>query len=553
MLNYLLMQKKIKPIILLFAIGFLAYQIGKVAPGMLTLHLGTLMHMGFSVMPGIALVILIAFWNPSGQTMRLKCPKLPPIKDILTKRNLMFLLPMYVLFALVALWLITHFQSFMIVGHIMLLGSILSLFILGLIKPGLGPVAFFAVYPFLWFAEGRLNSSIYWLFADAPNLPEWFQRILVGLRNIDVVLLIFTIGFIFFAISHSRLIKKTILDIPIILLLSWTLLSVITANDRFAALEVYFRRWIFSVAIYYATFFSLERKNSSREIKISLVALLFFACLLNIQNTLLTGGSPWVSESVTFGEGRAMIWTIIAYQMGPWTILIFPLAFSLLFDREEPTYIRLFSFISIILGLVMALWEMQRVVILGLFLMAVLSFIFYRHRWRKQLVLYAILGIILLFSFNKLIEIVGIMRPSLLQGNFYSSTENLDRLYLWEMSWGIIKDNPVLGIGPGGFRNLFIGFNMPETNSHNIIIEIALESGIIASFLLLTVIFLPVFKTIESFSNGNYKARDTDLRPWIISLFGIMLVLMFGDVWNRGLGVAVFCILGLLAGSIKKS
>jgi O-antigen ligase len=545
MLNNRLNSQKLKPFLLMLAVAFLAYRVGKTAPNIMTISLGTWMEMTFYIAPALLVLILIALWNPSQQSLSFNRLKVPSASMILTGKFLLYSVVILFISALAVLWIIAENPTYIMVGHVVFIGSLVAMFFIGAMKPELGPIVFFTIYPFLWFAEGRLNSSLYWFLKDVPYLPEWVQSILIDSNNIHIVMLMFMIGFLFFIINNLKSVEKTVLDNLILLFLGWVFLSVVTANDRLVALEYFFKKWLFPISFYYATLFTIRRKNGIREIMIALVALLLFSCLLNIQNAVLTDKFA----AIQLGKERAMIWTIIAYQMGPWTLLILPLSLTLFFDRKEETYVRLFSFFSIILALTMAFWEMQRAIIVGLGFMLVLSFIFYPHRRRRIFVMLGILGIVMLLSFTKLIELVNLMRPSLLQGNPFGTESSLDRLYLWEQSWNIIKNNPILGIGPGGFKALQIGLYFPETNSHNMFIELALESGILASILLSIILFYPIIRGARSFFDEKYITHGKDLKPLIISLVGYYLYIMLGVTWHYGESAAAFCMFGVLIGA----
>lgn len=553
MLNKILTDKKLKPILLSFATGFLAYRIGKITPNLLTISLGTWMHSAFYIAPGLFVLLLIALWNPSSQIIRFNRPKLPPAHIIFSKQFFLYFIIICVIGLLLSLWITSGIPTWVMAGHVVFFGSMITMFILGAFKPGLGPLVFFAVYPFLWFAEARANASFYWVLKDLNNIPTWLHNFITEWSNVHIMMLAFAIGFLFFAIKDPKQIEKTKLDIPIILLLIWTLLSVITANDRSVALRCYIWRWIFPVTFYYATFLTMKRGNGVREIKIVLVVLLFFACLFDIQNAARTGVSPWSGEEVLFsGEERAFRWTIVAYQIGPWIVMIYPLALSLLFDRKERNYIRLLSLFAIILGFVMVLWEMNRTVLLCLVLMAALGFIIYHRSWRQQLLVYTTLGVTGLLFYNKIIDLIQLMRPSMLYRNPFGLSHNLDRLYLLEQSWNIIRDNPVLGIGPGGFGLLHLGLYKPEVSSHNILTEVALESGVIPLFIFGIIFFYPIFEHVKSIRYKRNRADIGDLRPFLISFLAYFFLLMLHPVWHHGQGAALFCLLGMFVWSTKK-
>ncbi|MDY6854444.1 MAG: O-antigen ligase family protein [Thermodesulfobacteriota bacterium] len=546
MISNLLSQKKIKAILQLLSVTLLAYKTATILPNMLTLSLSSWMRTVFSLTPSVVLILVIALWNPSQQTIHFKRPTPPSIHTILSKENLIFL-PLCVILGLALFWIITHFPTFTITGFVILFGSMILMFVLGMVKPELGPAVFFCLYSFLMFAEARLSSGWYYL-GFVSKLPEWLQNTLFSLENINIALLMFTIGFLIFLMSRRKQIGNTILDMPIILFLIWTSISVITANNFSYGLRSLFIKWVFPVTIYYATFLSIKRTNGIREIKLALVALLFLSCLLSIQNAALT-------NEVQLGHGvRAKIWTVIAGQMGAWTVLILPLAFSLLLKRKEPAYIRAFCLVGIIMAVIMAAWEMQRVVILDFIFMLTLSFLLYYHKWRWHLFLYAALGIIAFFSFDKIVELINLMRPSLLQSNPLAYSANLDRLYLLEKGWDILRDSPFLGIGPGGFQLLHIGLKTPEVSSHNMFLEVAIESGFIASAFFTAIVFIPIVKFAISFFKGIYRTHDHDLRPWVISLATYSCVhIMLHTNWKWGYGAAVFCLLGVVVGTMKKA
>ncbi|MFQ5685622.1 MAG: O-antigen ligase family protein [Candidatus Scalindua sp.] len=512
---------------------------------MLTVSLGTWMRTVFSVMPGVILVIIIALWNPSGQTVRLERPKLPSIKDIISKRNLIFLLPLCFFCGEITFWLTTHFELFTLVGQVILFGSMLFMLSIGMFKPELGPVAFFPLYPFLMFAEARIYGWS-WLVRDRPNVSEWLKATFFMLENINVVMLSFAIGFIFFLIRYGDQIRKTMLDKPIIIFLLWTLISVITANDPVEGLRVYFIKWIFPITIYYATFFTVKRINGIREIQVALVTLLFLSCLLTIQNAVL-------SEGNTATEERAMVISVIGRQTGPLIVLILPLAVSLLYDKTSSIYIRILSLFAIILSFIMVVWEMQRIVFLCGGFMIFLAFLLYPQRRKWYVIFYAIVGIIIFISFERIIMLVEFLRPSLLHENPLAISQNLDRVYLWEKALEIIKDNPFLGIGPGGFLLLQIGYYTPEVSSHNIFLEVALESGIVAAVLFATIYFVPIIKYLVSIIKNNSLEFEQDLRPWIISLMSYCLFLMTSTSWEWGYGIMIFCMLAVVVGTMRKA
>lgn len=511
---------------------------------MLTLSLGSWMYMTFSIVPFVALVTIIALWEPFRQKLHVASLTLA----LFSIRYLFFVCIMPVLCGFIAIALTSNFPVYTITGHTILSGSMGLMLILGTIKPEIAPAVFFTLYTFLIFAEARLDASLPILSNTVLNVYDWLKTTLFALENINAALLMFTGGFLFFSIRHGKQMGKTILDKPLLIFLILTFISVTVGNDFLEGLRAYLVKWFFPVSIYYATFLAIKRPNGIREIKLSLVLLLFLSCLLSIQNAALT-------KEINFLSGeRARIWTIIAGQMGPWTALILPLTFMVLLDRKERTYVRIFSLFTITLSLLMAVWEMQRVVIVDFAFMIVLTFLLYHQKWRLQLVLYATLGISVFLSFHKIEELIQLLRPSLAYGNPFALHANLDRLYLLEEGWYIFKHSPFLGIGTGGFRLLNIGIFVPEVSTHNFYLDVCVESGVIAAIFYGVIIFIPAIKFVISFIRGTYLQYEHDLRPWIISLMVFCGVHhMFHANWDWGYGAAVFCMLGVVVGTIRKA
>lgn len=552
--NNLLKPEKVKHFLQVSALVLLAYKIGGIVPGLITISLGTWMNRAFALAPYIALVFIISMWNPSGDRLYFNIRMPFMTNRSFSTKYLLLISAVSLVIGLIMLWLVANYQSWVIVGLFIFLGSAITMLVLGSLRPDLGPIVFFAVYPFLWFAEGRLNASLYWLLKETTNIPVWLQNFINDWRNIHIVMVMFAIGFLFYIVKNFNKLERTVLDIPIVLLLIWTFISVITANDPSRAINFYFWRWVFPIVFFYATYISIRNENGIRNIKIAFIALLFFMCLLDIQNASRMGVSVYTQETVQFtGEERAFSWTIIAYQAGPWIILILPFALSLLFERKEKVLLRIFSLFSIAVASLMIIWEMQRAVILALGVLAILWLIIYRHSWKKQLLMYSsiiLLGVI--FLKEKFIEIISVTRPEFLYDNPFAMASNLDRMYLIEHGWNIVKNNPVFGIGPGGFKLLGIGLVQPEVAAHNLFLDIIIESGFFTAIFFMAIMIIPLYKSIKmGLLNPDKKLYPYDLRPFIISLLIFNVHLLTHSSWQYGEQIGVFCIIAVVTGAIQ--
>jgi O-antigen ligase len=82
------------------------------------------------------------------------------------------------------------------------------------------------------------------------------------------------------------------------------------------------------------------------------------------------------------------------------------------------------------------------------------------------------------------------------------------RLDSWEVSWEMIKENPLFGSGLGGFR----GYNNIEwTNEikypHNLFLEITAECGFIGLFILVGLLLI-IFRNVYRFSFSDLQSSS---------------------------------------------
>ncbi len=71
--------------------------------------------------------------------------------------------------------------------------------------------------------------------------------------------------------------------------------------------------------------------------------------------------------------------------------------------------------------------------------------------------------------------------------SIFNIRDNIDRLVIWETSWAMLRDHPILGIGPGNFPRLqeeylppAPGARIGRSHAHNIYLHLAVERGVFA-------------------------------------------------------------------------
>ncbi|MBS4913663.1 MAG: O-antigen ligase family protein [Veillonella sp.] len=148
--------------------------------------------------------------------------------------------------------------------------------------------------------------------------------------------------------------------------------------------------------------------------------------------------------------------------------------------------------------------------------------------WRKNK--YFLIACIILFA------IIGgyIASSPAMQNRILSTTNtttdrsNADRIVVWESASMMIKDHPILGVGPGEFSNVYNAhYKLPEVtqnmiHTHNNFIQVTVESGVLG-FLAFLILF--GYIEISAFRNtlkGNPYAYIRLAATTFFLLFGLI-------------------------------
>lgn len=87
------------------------------------------------------------------------------------------------------------------------------------------------------------------------------------------------------------------------------------------------------------------------------------------------------------------------------------------------------------------------------------------------------------------------------------------RLQYWQSSLAMIRDQPLLGVGPGNFQDYYTAYKLPEASEeirdpHNWILEIAATAGIPAALLLIAFLAAALVRLIASQPAEEPNRRD---------------------------------------------
>ena len=122
---------------------------------------------------------------------------------------------------------------------------------------------------------------------------------------------------------------------------------------------------------------------------------------------------------------------------------------------------------------------------------------------------------------------------SILQGfmpdtNKFNDIFSFNRIKIWKTAISNILNNPFIGWGASSFSILYLIKNEEPTyqHTHNLILEVANNYGIVISLILFTTIFFLMYKSKPNLSQQNLSILDNELinKFWWVSTLIILLM-----------------------------
>ena len=222
--------------------------------------------------------------------------------------------------------------------------------------------------------------------------------------------------------------------------------------------------------------------------------------------------------------------------------LAFPLALIVAYDKRFPSYVRISAVFSLF-GMLLGMWGNQS---RGSWLFNGINGVLITLRYcfvniRYILVLFVtVVGIGYAFTSNQ-------SYMERLESTFNITTDgsNLGRIYVWEADKQMILDHPIIGVGPGLWGKKYAEqYQLKQEmqnlgHSHNNMLQIASESGILG---LIGFLGFSIFTIYKSVKNYIMSANPYDLS--IIVGF-ISYLFLFGSVdytWGNSSGIRMFWI-----------
>ena len=330
------------------------------------------------------------------------------------------------------------------------------------------------------------------LYLKAPHWIVFCNIFLVGLpayrflsfRSIEWIslVLVFSLVFSWFIDGKSQLRTRKI-DVYIILYLCVIILSGFASGN----LNPNFRITLYG----FLTFFAARSfiKND-KQLRVAFILVSIYGLLLIIQMALSFSHHHPELITFTFSRKEADVsWGSTNY-LAALLVLTLPLTLSLFFitKRVIQKVLWLALIISIIIGV---FWTVSRTgaLCLGIILIALL----FSFKKRKALILLAgllVTSLLLSPFINKVVSRFS-------SHDIVSYLSALERYNLWEGSWKIFKENPIIGVGMYNAEVVTV-FKNRSTDPHNIVFKSLAETGIIG-FILLLLIFKELFKKVFQF------------------------------------------------------
>ncbi|MFH1671357.1 MAG: O-antigen ligase family protein [Candidatus Portnoybacteria bacterium] len=311
------------------------------------------------------------------------------------------------------------------------------------------------------------------------SLPLYLIRFKIGWVPFNLSEILIYIVFILWLISRPKLreiFKEKKLFYPVLTLFLGLTISTLFSADLFVSAGIW-KGWFLAPLLLFLVVISiLENRRQVRNIIISLALSGLVVALISLYY--------WFSGNLTYDgrlRGFYLSANFLAMYLSPILILSLYL-YSLAKSRIQK------------LSLAIGYWLMAATIYLtcsyGAFLGLLAACIFLSFSRRKIifLLLPVLFVFILLFPTDKFQGFLDFSYPSI-----------ESRLVIWKSAWEILKDHPLVGVGPGMFQKYYLDYQprfdpYPEwaaPQPHNLFLALWLQTGLIGliGFIWLLVVF----------------------------------------------------------------
>jgi putative inorganic carbon (HCO3(-)) transporter len=365
---------------------------------------------------------------------------------------------------------------------------------------------------------------------------KWIDRILwLTIVSVPIVILPFGVSDIFDAIKGPVLVlsgiaillflilnkkwEKSIITGLLLTYISLVLLASIFAHDpllAFAGATNYGGRFegFATISIYVLLFYAA--RNYLIVTKQKLIRALSFLLIVSIYSLVQY---YQFDPLVIYKNYRPMIFSTIGNQnfLGSLMVMLCSLTFGLSVFYRKWYYFLFFTlfFSSLLASQTRGSWIAFGIVFIGLTL---LTFLFYRTKILGVLIALALMifvALVLNYSKkNALSNRTNSIKTEIKMKNEYGGS---GRFKIWEITWGVIKDHPILGTGPENLKSVLKTEYKKELNAyyrmkgvtidkaHNEYLHMAAVSGIPSLIVYLLLIGVIFWQNIPRMSKDKTK------------------------------------------------
>ncbi|GMR25278.1 MAG: hypothetical protein BMS9Abin39_0564 [Ignavibacteria bacterium] len=392
------------------------------------------------------------------------------------------------------------------------------------------------------FLIGLIIVSLFTIVSDFGSTIRLFVHI------IDFSLL----GFLFFKHYGLNFAEYPKVPKPILYFLALYYFSMIITSIFsqlfFAGILLIGRQTIFFIIAY--IFYALIKEL--KDVKAYIVSLIIIALILavgSIYDFVLSGNK--LIDLVFGGRYRATGFIGNTSKTTAFFILTLPLvitfAYSKIYENKRKLLLSIASLLIIGLFLILS----RSAILSVIFSLMVISYQLNKKYFKKFAITTLIIVLIFLL-FDPLNEIVSTF--------FRIKTGLSQRDYFWTLSYNIIKDNPIWGIGPGSYKYLefnyapvllntwpgrvIIDLNLAtngENGSHNIFLKFASDMGIPGIITIFYFMWILLRISVTNYKKTMHGNRQIFLTNLVISAaLGSMFVRgMFDSIGILHYGIIV--------------
>lgn len=352
--------------------------------------------------------------------------------------------------------------------------------------------------------------------------PVWyFITTIVGL-------LLIIISFMKIRLLHlngEKLTRKEIISfIMFIIFFIWCVITTIFADDKLLALygNTYRYEGLVTYLIYFGYILSAFILNN-KEYIIKLIKTFIFTAIILVVVELINNNDLFNFLHYT-NNGRASIF--FQFNHFGYYLMLASISCMFIYLREEKVYKKIIYLILYLLLIYMLVINNTFGSYLGLFIATIIYFIYmiFRRKLNKYIIIIFIC--FMCFSFlikndsNEYIEFKNFnvlnqdtktfskhvknnkTEDKIEKNKFYSIGTN--RGLLWETGLDLVKEKPIIGYGIEGISDEYLEHNITIDRPHNILIQMALFTGIPGLIIYISIIgllFIRKFINIKKLSD----------------------------------------------------